>query len=88
MGLRLSPEKTLITQIYKGLDFLGWRIQRHRKRGSNRHYDVVSRGKFIGFLWQLRALAIARLRPFRSLRSTHGILRPRVAHGRLMPHDR
>ncbi|MGG2459732.1 group II intron reverse transcriptase/maturase [Streptomyces sp. RGM 3693] len=38
MGLRLSPEKTLITHIDKGLDFLGWRIQRHRKRGSNRHF--------------------------------------------------
>lgn len=38
MGLRLSPEKTLITHIDKGLDFLGWRIQRHRKRGTNRYY--------------------------------------------------
>ena len=38
MGLRLSPEKTLITHIDEGLDFLGWRIQRHRKRGTNRHY--------------------------------------------------
>jgi RNA-directed DNA polymerase len=32
MGLRLSQEKTLITHIDEGLDFLGWRIQRHRKR--------------------------------------------------------
>ena len=38
MGLRLSPEKTLITRIDEGLDFLGWRIQRHRKRGTDRHY--------------------------------------------------
>jgi RNA-directed DNA polymerase len=38
MGLRLSPEKTLITHIDEGLDFLGWRIQRHRKKGTNRHY--------------------------------------------------
>jgi RNA-directed DNA polymerase len=38
MGLRLSPEKTLITHIDDGLDFLGWRIQRHRKRGTNRYY--------------------------------------------------
>jgi len=29
MGLRLSQEKTLITHIDQGLDFLGWRIQRH-----------------------------------------------------------
>ena len=38
MGLRLSPEKTLITHIDEGLDFLGWRIQRHRKRGTGRQY--------------------------------------------------
>ena len=38
MGLRLSPEKTLITHIDEGLDFLGWRIQRHRKRGTDRCY--------------------------------------------------
>lgn len=38
MGLRLSEEKTLITHIEEGLDFLGWHIQRHRKRGANRHY--------------------------------------------------
>jgi RNA-directed DNA polymerase len=38
MGLRLSPEKTLITHIDEGLDFLGWRIQRHRKRGTAKRY--------------------------------------------------
>jgi hypothetical protein len=38
MGLRLSPEKTLITHIDEGLGFLGWRIQRHRKRGTGQHY--------------------------------------------------
>ena len=38
MGLRLSPEKTLITHIGEGLDFVGWRIQRHRKRGASRCY--------------------------------------------------
>jgi RNA-directed DNA polymerase len=38
MGLRLSQEKTLITHIDEGLVFLGWRIQRHRKRGTNRYY--------------------------------------------------
>lgn len=38
MGLRLSPEKTLITHIDEGLDFLGWHIQRHRKRGTSRYY--------------------------------------------------
>jgi RNA-directed DNA polymerase len=38
IGLRLSEEKTLITHIDEGLDFLGWHIQRHRKRGTNRQY--------------------------------------------------
>lgn len=42
MGLRLSPEKTLITHIDQGLDFLGWRIQRHYKRGTvNKRYVYV-----------------------------------------------
>jgi RNA-directed DNA polymerase len=38
MGLRLSPEKTLITHIDEGLDFLGWRIQRHTKKGTSQRY--------------------------------------------------
>lgn len=38
MGLRLSEAKTLVTHIDEGLDFLGWRIQRHRKRGTSRRY--------------------------------------------------
>jgi RNA-directed DNA polymerase len=38
MGLRLSNAKTLVTHIDEGLNFLGWHIQRHRKRGTNRYY--------------------------------------------------
>jgi RNA-directed DNA polymerase len=41
MGLRLSPEKTLITHIEDGLVFLGWRIQRHRKRGTGKRYVYI-----------------------------------------------
>lgn len=41
MGLRLSPEKTLITHIDEGLDFLGWHIQRHRKRGAGKRFVYV-----------------------------------------------
>ena len=41
MGLRLTPEKTLITHIDEGLDFLGWRIQRHHKRGTGKHYVYI-----------------------------------------------
>jgi RNA-directed DNA polymerase len=48
LGLRLSPEKTLITHIDEGLDFLGWRIQRHRKRGKQptvRLYLLVTQSR-------------------------------------------
>jgi RNA-directed DNA polymerase len=38
MGLRMSAAKTLITHIDEDLDFLGWHLQRHRKRGTNRYY--------------------------------------------------
>jgi RNA-directed DNA polymerase len=38
MGLRLSAEKTLITHIDEGLDFLGWHIQRRFKRGTSKRY--------------------------------------------------
>ena len=38
MGLRLSEEKTMVTHIDNGLDFLGMRIQRHKKRGASKHY--------------------------------------------------
>lgn len=36
MGLRRSEAKTMIAHVDEGLDFLGWRIQRHRKRGPDR----------------------------------------------------
>jgi len=38
MGLRLSEEKTKIVHIDEGLDFLGMRIQRHKKRGADKRY--------------------------------------------------
>ncbi len=38
MGLRLSQEKTNIVHIDEGLDFLGMRIQRHKRRGAARRY--------------------------------------------------
>jgi RNA-directed DNA polymerase len=37
-GLHLSPDKTLVTHIDEGLDFLGWHIQRRRKRGTQKRY--------------------------------------------------
>jgi RNA-directed DNA polymerase len=38
MGLRLSEAKTRVVRLDDGFDFLGWRIQRRRKRGTNRRY--------------------------------------------------
>ncbi|PKV76706.1 group II intron reverse transcriptase/maturase [Nocardia fluminea] len=41
MGLTLSPEKTRVLHIDEGFDFLGWRIQRRAKRGTNRKKMIV-----------------------------------------------
>jgi RNA-directed DNA polymerase len=38
MGLHLAAAKTRTCHIDEGFDFLGFRIQRHRKRGSARRY--------------------------------------------------
>ncbi len=38
VGLRLSETKTTIAHIDEGFDFLGYRIQRHHKRGTNKHF--------------------------------------------------
>ena len=38
VGLRLSEEKTTVVHIDEGFDFLGFRIQRQRQRGSNKRY--------------------------------------------------
>jgi RNA-directed DNA polymerase len=38
MGLRLSEEKTVITHIDEGFDFLGFHIQRKTKRGAGKRY--------------------------------------------------
>lgn len=36
LGLRLAPDKSRVTHIDEGFDFLGFRIQRHTQRGSAR----------------------------------------------------
>jgi len=38
MGLRLSEEKTRVVHIDEGFDFLGFRIQRRRKRGTAKRF--------------------------------------------------
>lgn len=58
MGLRLSEEKTKIAHIDEGFDFLGFRIQRHRKRGSNkRHvYTYPSRAALAAIKAKVKAV--------------------------------
>ena len=41
IGLRLSASKTRVCHIEDGIEFLGFRIQRKRKRGSNKRYIYV-----------------------------------------------
>lgn len=41
MGLRLSAEKTRLTHIDEGFDFLGWRIQRRHIRGHSAEKTAV-----------------------------------------------
>lgn len=45
LGLRLSPEKTRVVDVDEGFVFLGFLIQRRRKRGTSKHfvYTVPSR---------------------------------------------
>jgi RNA-directed DNA polymerase len=38
MGLHLSAAKTSVVSLNEGFDFLGFRIQRRRKRGTDRHH--------------------------------------------------
>ena len=38
MGLRLSTEKTQVVSFDQGFDFLGFRIQRHRKKGTDQQF--------------------------------------------------
>ena len=38
LGLRLSPAKTRVVHMSDGFDFLGFRIQWNRKRGTNQWY--------------------------------------------------
>ncbi|WP_220447879.1 group II intron maturase-specific domain-containing protein [Nonomuraea diastatica] len=48
-----SWRATLITHIEQGLDFLGWRTQRHRKPGSNQYYVYAHPAKKA--LWSIMA---------------------------------
>jgi RNA-directed DNA polymerase len=58
MGLRLSPAKTHIVHIDDGCEFLGFRIQRRKKRGCNRWhvYTFISERPLRSVKAKIRAL--------------------------------
>ncbi len=58
MGLRLSDAKTRVVHLDEGLDFLGFRIQRKRKRGQAKRYVYTypSRKAVMAIKAKVRAL--------------------------------
>ena len=58
MGLRLSETKTKVCHIDEGFDFLGFRIQRRRKRGTNKQvvYTYPSKKALLRILDKVRVL--------------------------------
>ena len=58
MGLRLSEEKTVIVHIDEGFDFLGFRIQRKLKQGTNKQcvYTWPSKKALASIMAKVKAL--------------------------------
>jgi RNA-directed DNA polymerase len=58
MGLRLSEAKTRVSHIDEGLDFLGFRIQRRRKRGTAKRvvYTYPSKKALAAIIGRVRAM--------------------------------
>jgi RNA-directed DNA polymerase len=58
IGLRLSEAKTKVCHIDEGFDFLGFRIQRRRKRGTNKRvvYTYPSKKALASIIGRVRAL--------------------------------
>jgi RNA-directed DNA polymerase len=69
LGLRFSAAKTRIVHMSQGFDFLGFRIQWKRKRGTNNWYVYT----FIAD------------RPFRSVKTKIRALTPRTSQHDLRP---
>jgi RNA-directed DNA polymerase len=58
VGLRLSPDKSRVCHIDEGFDFLGFRVQRRTKAGTNkRHvYTYPSKKALASIMGKIRAL--------------------------------
>ncbi|MER6504794.1 group II intron maturase-specific domain-containing protein [Streptomyces sp. NPDC001455] len=91
LGLRLAMDKTRVLHIDEGLDFLGWRIQRHRKRGTSKYYVYTypaqkavrsCAGKIKAICWQDVNLPLeALIKQLNSLlRGWTAYFRPGVSH--------
>jgi RNA-directed DNA polymerase len=57
LGLTLSAEKTHLSHIDEGLDFLGWRIQRHQGRHDRRYvYTYASKQSLAAVKAKVKAI--------------------------------
>jgi RNA-directed DNA polymerase len=60
LGLTLSPEKTRITHIDEGIEFLGWRLQRHRASNGRRYvYTYASKPSLAAAKAKVKAITRA-----------------------------
>src|SRR3954470_23102611 len=85
LGLTLSPEKTRITHIDEGIEFLGWRVQRHRaSTGRSSVYTYASKPSLAAV--KAKVKAITRSGPQQSLdqllHRLNPVLRGRCAYFR------
>jgi RNA-directed DNA polymerase len=65
IGLRLSEAKTKVCHIDEGFDFLGFRIQRRRKRGTSKRvvYTYPSKKALASIVGRVRALTLRSSHP-------------------------
>ena len=86
MGLRLSEAKTWVCHIDEGFDFLGFRIQRKRKRGTDKRvvYTYPSKKALASVVGKVRALTRRASHPTLAvlLRQVNSVLRGWCAYFR------
>jgi RNA-directed DNA polymerase len=58
LGLRLSAEKSGVCHLDEGFDFLGFRIQRRRRRGTSKAsvHTYPSKRSLLSIMVKVRAL--------------------------------
>ena len=58
LGLRLSPTKTRVCHLDEGFDFLGYHIQRRRKKGTSKYhvYTYPSKKALVSIMGKVRTL--------------------------------